>query len=122
MFINFSNHPSAQWSAPQRAAAQRYGRVEDLAFPAIDPAADEAALDALADAYAARILSLQPAAVLCQGESTFTYRVVQRLEQQGVPVVAACSAREVRETLAPDGSTLRQSVFVFAGFRRYGPP
>lgn len=42
MFINFSNHPHALWSAEQQAAAQRYGTVVDLAFPAIDPAADEA--------------------------------------------------------------------------------
>lgn len=41
MFINFTNHPSAQWSAEQKAAAQAYGEVIDLAFPAIDPAADE---------------------------------------------------------------------------------
>lgn len=47
MFINFSNHPYALWSAEQQAAAQRYGTVVDLAFPAIDPAADEAALDSL---------------------------------------------------------------------------
>ena len=57
MFINFSNHPYALWSAEQTAAAQRYGTVVDLAFPAIDPAADEAALDSLATVYADHILS-----------------------------------------------------------------
>ena len=41
MFINYSSHPYAQWSAEQKAAAQVYGKVIDLAFPAIDPAADE---------------------------------------------------------------------------------
>ena len=56
MFINFSNHPYALWSAEQQAAAQRYGKVVDLAFPAIDPAADEAALDSLATVYADHIL------------------------------------------------------------------
>ncbi len=30
MFINFSNHPHALWSAEQQAAAQRYGTVVDL--------------------------------------------------------------------------------------------
>lgn len=60
MFINFTNHPSAQWSAEQKAAALAYGEVIDLAFPAIDPAADEAALDSLASAYAARILHMNP--------------------------------------------------------------
>ena len=88
MFINFSNHPHAQWSAEQTAAAQRYGTVVDLAFPAIDPAADEAALDSLATVYADHILHLNPDAVLCQGECTFVYRVVQRLEAAGIPTLA----------------------------------
>ena len=122
MLINFSNHPSARWCAQQRRAARRYGDVADLAFPAIDPADDEAALDALAAEYTDRILRLAPDAVLCQGESTFVYRMVRRLEAQGVPVLAACSRREVQEIPRPDGSTLRQSMFVFAGFRRYVTP
>lgn len=122
MLINFSNHPSARWSAGQQRAAQRFGRVVDLTFPAIDPAADEAALDAMAAEYVARILHLHPDAVLCQGESTFSYRIVRQLEGQGIPVLAACSRRVVQEAARPDGSTLRQSVFVFAGFRRYSTP
>ena len=116
MFINFSNHPYALWSAEQQAAAQRYGTVVDLAFPAIDPAADEAALDSLAAVYA------DPDAVLCQGECTFVYRVVQRLEAAGIPTLAACSRRKSQETTYPDGSTLKRSIFAFAGFRRYGSP
>ena len=122
MFINFSNHPSARWSTGQQEAAQRYGEVTDVAFPAIDPAADEAALDSLAAVYVRHILYLNPDVVLCQGESTFAYRVVRMLEAQGIPVLAACSRREVQETVCPDGSTRRQSIFVFAGFRRYGTP
>lgn len=121
MFINFSNHPYALWSAEQQAA-QRYGKVVDLAFPAIDPAADEAALDSLATVYADRILHLDPDAVLCQGECTFVYRVVQRLEAAGIPTLAACSRRKSQETTYPDGSTLKRSIFAFAGFRRYGSP
>mgnify|MGYP003242977089 FL=1 len=117
MFINFSNHPYAQWSAEQKAAAQVYGKVIDLAFPADD----EAALDSLATVYADHILHLNPDAVLCQGECTFVYRVVQRLEAAGIPTLAACSRRKSQETTYPDGSTLKRSIFVFAGFRRYGP-
>lgn len=122
MFINFTNHPSAQWSAEQKAAAQIYGKVVDLAFPDVDPAVDEAALDSLASVYAAHILHLNPDAVLCQGECTFVYRIVQRLESAGIPVLAACSCRKSQETVSPDGSTLKRSIFVFAGFRRYGSP
>jgi len=122
MFINFSNHPYALWSAEQQAAAQRYGTVVDLAFPAIDPAAAETALDSLATVYADHILHLNPDAVLCQGECTFVYRVVQRLEAAGIPTLAACSRRKSQETTCPDGSTLKRSIFAFAGFRRYGSP
>ena len=122
MFINFSNHPSARWSTAQQSAAQRYGKVVDVPFPDIDPTADETALDSMAAVYADHLLHLNPDAVLCQGESTFAYRVIRRLEGRGVPVLAACSCREVQEITRPDGSTLRQSVFVFVGFRRYGTP
>ena len=120
MFINFTNHPSTQWSAEQKAAAQVYGKVIDLAFPAIDPATNEAVLDSLAAVYADHILHLSPDAVLCQGECTFVYRVVQRLEAAGIPTLAACSRRKSQETTYPDGSTLKRSIFAFAGFRRYG--
>lgn len=98
MLINFTNHPSTQWSAEQTAAAQRYGKVIDLAFPAIDPATNEAVLDSLAAVYADHILHLDPDAVLCQGECTFVYRVVQRLEAAGIPTLAACSRRKSQET------------------------
>ena len=142
MFINFSNHPYALWSAEQQAAAQRYGTVVDLAFPAIDPAADEAALDSLATVYADHILHLSPDAVLCQGECTFVYRVVQRLgagllaslykQRSGYPrititvpsiVIMVPGLYFYDFTLTyPDGSTLKRSIFAFAGFRRYGSP
>ena len=105
MLINFTNHPSALWSAEQKAAAQVYGKVIDLAFPAIDPATNEAVLDSLAAVYADHILHLNPDAVLCQGECTFVYRVVQRLEAAGIPTLAACSRRKSQETTYPDGST-----------------
>ena len=36
------------------------------------------------------ILHLNPDAVLCQGECTFVYRVVQRLEAAGIPTLARC--------------------------------
>ena len=122
MLINFTNHPSAQWSAEQKATAQVYGKVIDLAFPAIDPAADETALDSLASAYATHILHLNPDAVLCQGECTFVYRIVRQLEAADIPVLAACSRRKSQETTYPDGSTMKRSIFVFAGFRRYDSP
>ena len=123
MLINFTNHPSAQWSAEQTAAAQVYGKVIDLAFPAINPATNEAVLDSLATVYADHILHLSPDAVLCQGECTFVYRVVQRLEAAGIPTLAACSRRKSQETTYPDGSTLASAAMARPerGFSFYPP-
>ena len=37
MFINLTNHPSADWSEEQLKAAHQYGEVVDLSFPDIKP-------------------------------------------------------------------------------------
>ena len=106
--------------------AESAGAMPQAEIPAAEgseaPAADEAAQDSLAAVYADHILHLNPDAVLCQGECTFVYRVVQRLEAAGIPTLAACSRRKSQETTYPDGSTLKRSIFAFAGFRRYGSP
>ena len=67
MFVNFTNHPSGSWSAAQRRAAQVYGEILDLPFPDVPPTLSAAEVAALADEWAARILALRPACVLCQG-------------------------------------------------------
>lgn len=85
MFVNFTNHPSGSWGAAQRRAAQVYGEILDLPFPDVPPALSAAAVAALADEWAARILALRPACVLCQGEMTLTARVVRLLQSRGVP-------------------------------------
>ena len=119
IFINHTNHPSARWSAAQRAAAEEYGGIVDLPFPDIAPEWDEAAVARLADEQAAQILAQAPAAVLCQGEFTYSYRLIQRLIGAGIPVLAACSRRESHETTDTAGHTTRTSIFAFARFRRY---
>ena len=83
MFVNFTNHPSGSWGAAQRRAAQVYGEILDLPFPDVPPALSAAAVAALADEWAARILALRPACVLCQGEMTLTARVVRLLQSRG---------------------------------------
>ena len=122
MFLNFTNHHSARWGEAQLAAARVYGPVEDLPFPEVDPTADEHELDALAHLYVRRILAMAPAAVLCQGECTLAFRVVQQLLKQGITVLAAASRRQSEAFPGPDGSVCKRSVFAFVGFRRYGTP
>lgn len=122
MFLNFSNHPSDSWDAKQIEAARRWGEIRDLPFPNVGAELDEAAVDEIAQASLERILALRPDAVLCQGEMTLTYRVVQGLLRAGITVVAACSERAVREVRIADGGNEKTSIFRFRRFRAYDAP
>lgn len=119
MLINFTNHPSADWSEEQRTAAARYGVVKDLPFPAVPAEWDEAQVVALAFEWADRLAALKPQAVLCQGEFTLTAAVVSLLSLRGIPALAACSRRCVQEKRQENGTTVKQAVFRFVRFRQY---
>ena len=119
MFLNFSNHPSAGWSAEQHAAAGQYDEIRDLPFPAVPPEWEIDRVCALAETLFQEMLDLRPDAVFCQGEMTLTYQLVKRLSAAGIPALCACSNRITEETQLPDGSTQKLSRFVFCGFRRY---
>ena len=116
--MNYSNHPSHLWGERQREAAQRYGEIVDLPFPNIPPDLSERELDELAQREAGNILSQNPKCVLCQGEFTFTYRIINRLKAHQIKVVAACSERVATEKNV-DGKTVKAAEFVFQGFREY---
>lgn len=119
VFVNFTNHPSAEWGQAQRTAARRYGHIVDLAFPQVPASAGPDAVAALAQHWAAQLLALDPACVLCQGEMTLCFLVVQHLLAQGVPVVAACSERRAEQWTDDGGIVHRRAVFEFVGFRPF---
>ena len=115
VFVNFTNHPSSMWEEAQTRAALAYGApILDLPFPKVDPMADETDLQILAEEKAAEILSLHPAAVLCQGEFGLCFSVIRRLQAAGVRVLHACSERNVHE----EGS-VKTVRFDFVKFRAY---
>ena len=118
-FINHTNHPFARWEEGQSQAARAYGEIVDLPFPQIPADWDEAEVSALAQENADKILACRPAAVLVQGEFTYTYAIVARLKAAGIPVLSACSERCVREYTDENGQTVRESRFVFCRFRTY---
>lgn len=122
MFLNFSNHPSGSWDAKQVEAARRWGEIRDIPFPNVGAELDEAAVDEIAKSSLDQILVLRPDVVLCQGEMTLTYRVVRGLLRAGIPVVAACSERVVREVKLAGGGDEKTSIFRFCRFRSYGAP
>lgn len=119
IFINYSNHPSTLWSPAQREAAEAYGRIVDMEFRKVSM--DEDTRDIEWEAYDeyCRIMALHPVAVMCQGEFTLTYTLIQLLQQAGVTVLAACSERRVEESVDEEGNAVKKSLFRFVRFREY---
>ncbi|MFA8436812.1 MAG: CRISPR-associated protein [Marinifilaceae bacterium] len=119
MFINLSNHNSAKWGAAQREAAQSYGKIYDLPFPHIDPAASEADVEQLARDQLEEINQLMAAnneksAVHIMGEFTFCFALVTLLKAEGITCVSSTTQRIVKEN-----SKEKISIFNFIKFRRY---
>lgn len=130
MFINFSNHPSKAWDEEQRKAAEVFGPIVDVPFPAVDPSLDEKAILNLAKDSIKRINEHTTGndVVMVQGEFTLTYavikllkktKIIKLLKKTKIKVVSACSERKVQELVDSDGNTTRQSVFTFVRFREY---
>lgn len=129
MFINLSNHPSDRWSEEQRKAALELSRqlgdhigqapsISDIPFPNINPHADKAAIEQIADQYFGQICSYATpttTAVHVMGEMTCTFAIIRRLLAHGYTCVAATSERNTVEN--PDGTKL--TTFNFAQFRPY---
>lgn len=118
-FINYTNHPSVNWSEAQRQAAQIYGEIMDMDFPEIEPHWNESQVFSLAYQQARQIIALKPAAVLVQGEFTFSYALISLLQQAGIRVLAACSQRCTESVINEKQETIRRSVFKFVRFRQY---
>lgn len=114
VFVNFSNHRTKNWDENQISAAEKYGRIVDVDFPMVNPESTEQEIRELGQRCCDQILSYRPNAVMCQGEFTLAYYVVQHLKESGIPVLAACSERCVEE----DGG-MKASIFKFVRFREY---
>jgi hypothetical protein len=120
IFLNLTNHPSAQWQAEQREAAAAYGRLLDLPFPAVGAGASEADIQQLADELATKIFELHRQAAVTvhlMGEMTLCFALLQRLLKAGIPCLASTSQREVVE----EGDGQKTVRFRFERFRRYAP-
>ena len=118
MLVNFSNHPSAQWSEAQLSAAQAYGEVIDLPFPQINPSMSEKELQTLSSHYVDKILTMaedHQVTVHIMGEMTFTFLVVTRLKELGIQCVSSTTERNTFMT--DDGKKV--SEFKFVRFRAY---
>ncbi len=118
IFINFSNHPSSLWKEPQMDAAKKYGVVEDMTFPVVDPGASIEDVLQLAHDYTDKIIVIAKKAhvtVHIMGEMVFVFNVVSRLKEQGIRCLASTTVRNAEDT--DDGRKIYD--FGFVGFREY---
>ena len=119
MFINISNHRSDRWSEKQLQMAARFGEIIDIPFPEVDPYGTSEYIDELVEEYFEKIMKYDRPTVMLQGEYLFTYRLVRRLKDAGIRVVAGCSDRRTIEYINENGFTERKSEFEFVGFKEY---
>ena len=125
IFINLSNHPSADWDDHQRRAAEALGSpIHDIPFPDVPAEADADEIDRMARNLSETILAMNPAAALVQGEFTLAFAMVSRLEAAGVPCYAATTPRlvEVPDTDETDTADRIVRRFLFRCLRRYVLP
>ena len=120
-FINITNHYSVNWSKEQQEAANKYGYIIDHGFPMVPPRASSKSLDNEATNLVNFIIDKfgNNIVALVQGEMTMTYKIVNEFKRRGITCVAATSERTVTEKRQDDGSTKKQTIFKFVGFREY---
>lgn len=119
MFINLSNHPSTKWSDKQLQSAKKYGEIMDVPFPEVDPHGSSEDIDELVQNYFAKIMEYDNPVIMLQGEYLFTYRLVNKLKEAGLTVLAGCSDRRTVEYVDENGFTDRRSEFEFVEFKEY---
>jgi NAD(P)H-flavin reductase len=118
MFVNFTNHPSQYWSDRQLDAARKYGDIYDISFPDVNSRATYGQVRKYARKYTEQIVKFSPRAVLCQGEFTLVFAVVELLKSRGITVLAACTKRIVTENME-NGVTKKSTEFKFISFRKF---
>lgn len=119
VFVNLSNHPSADWSEEQKKAALAYGGIIDVPFPSVPSSCSDKAMQKLADkAIGAVTKAAYPArevTVHVMGEMTLTYRIVNKLKARGIRCLASTTNRMTNDL----GNGEKISQFHFVKFREY---
>jgi hypothetical protein len=125
MLINYSNHPSENWSEKQRNEAELlYGAIVDFSFPGVPVSYTTEDITVMAKNQADQLMAVckrytgEKNAVMCQGEFTLCFAVCSLLQSSGIEVVVAVTERKTVEKIE-DSKTIKISQFEFAGFRAY---
>lgn len=106
-------------SAKQRIASKIYGEIADLPFPFISPYLESKEIDEIVEEHFKKVISYDQPVVLLQGEFIFSYRLTQRLKENGYKVIAARSDRRTVEFIDKYDYTDRRSEFEFVDYLEY---
>lgn len=118
VFLNLSNHPSAEWEKEQIDAARKYGEVVDEQFPQVNPEDSIDDIKKLAEKTAVALVERygnEALTVHVMGEMTLTCELVRLLKDAGVRCLASCTQRNVEDK----GNGDKVSHFKFVQFREY---
>ncbi len=121
VFVNFSNHPSANWGEEQINAVNQLvtdAVIADVPFPQVTGTADETEIAEISEKCVELIMAENPSAVMCQGEFGVCFDVIGKLKNRGVKVVYSCSERCTVEKITEKGAE-KTSVFRFVRFREF---
>lgn len=116
--INLSNHPSSEWGEKQLQAAQQYGTIVDLPFPAVPEDASRDEVESLVEQFVQKVQALsmpQDTTIHVMGEMTFTFAIVTALKSLGYRCVASTTRRIVEY----DADGTKKVKFDFCRFREY---
>ena len=119
LLVNLSNHPYKDWSEDQKKAAEKYGEVQDMAFPEIDPAIK---IDKIKKEIAAaqideikNMCKERRVTVHIMGEMSYTFYVVSQLKAFGIRCICSTSERDTEDL----GGGEKKVTFRFKRFRDY---
>ena len=123
MLINLSNHSSSKWSGKQLEAAKQYGKIIDITFPNIDPAATSEQVANLVREYSHKVdliaeplIDSEECFIHIMGEMSFVHGF---LSKTAYDCMCSTTERKSVETVNNDGSTTKTMVFEFVQFRAY---
>ena len=119
MFINCSNHSSKNWSEKQLLEARKWGEILDYPFPNVNAEWNEKKIEEIAKEVVNELSKKNPLAVMCQGEFSLTFQIVEQLKKLNIPVFSACSERKVIEYQDENQNTRKITEFSFVKFREY---
>lgn len=119
LLVNLSNHPYKDWSEDQKKAAEKYGEVQDMAFPEIDPAMK---IDKIKKEIAAaqideikNMCKERRVTIHIMGEMSYTFYVVSQLKAFGILCICSTSERDTEDL----GGGEKKVTFHFKRFRDY---